>query len=140
MVIEFAASLTVGRRGGGEEGSQGRAALRAQLPSPPLALLPLTLPQGWICGQGRFLRHSGFALKTRRSADPLAFLGSDVLSWGRRSPGWPSFEKSGSWRVTVSFERLPGRGEAGEEGVLRQALPEGFWGSAGDWPVTKVAF
>ena len=31
-------------------------------------------------------------------------------------------------------------GEAGEDGVLRQALLEGFWGSAGDWPVTKVAF
>ena len=38
------------------------------------------------------------------------------------------------------FRKATWTWEVGEEGVLRQALPEEFWGSAGDWPVTKVAF
>lgn len=63
---------------------------------------------------------------TRRSADRLAFLGSDVLSWGRRSPGWPSLRK-------VDHGELPsvpkgyldaggGRGRGAETGLAGGVL------------------
>lgn len=59
-LIEFTACLTIG--GGGRP---GKGDLKCPAPINTPALLPLlTLPQGWICGQCHFLRHSGFALKT----------------------------------------------------------------------------